>query len=190
MTRGILAIVFLGLAGAIFFLYTKPAYDTISEQQAKIAQYDQALDKAAQLQQIKQALLARYNAFDPNDVDRLQKMLPDHVDNIGLILDLNSLASRFGMSLENVDVTNTGTASTDVASATIGSNQEDYESLTLRFTTHSTYNNFESFLDDLEASLRIVDLVALSITRDSGVNASVNGQLYQFQVTIKTYWLK
>lgn len=190
MTRGILSIVFLALAGTIFFFYTKPTYDTVSEQQAKIAQYDQALEKATQLQQLKQELLSRYNAFDPNDVDRLQKMLPDHVDNIGLILDLNSLALRYGMSLENVDVTNTGTSASDVASATIGSDQKDYESLTLRFATHSTYSNFENFLKDLEASLRIVDLVALSITRDSGVNASTNGQLYQFQVTIKTYWLK
>ncbi|MBI2030213.1 type 4a pilus biogenesis protein PilO [Candidatus Kaiserbacteria bacterium] len=191
MTRGLLAIVFLGLAGAIFFLYTKPSYDTITEQQTKIAQYDQALDKAAQLQQLKQALLSRYNAFDPNDVDRLQKMLPDHVDNIGLILDLNSLASQHGMSLENVDVTNTGSAATDStsASATIGSNQQDYESLTLRFTTHSTYPNFETFMRNLEASLRIVDLVSLSITTGGG--SGVGGAtLYQYQVTIKTYWLK
>lgn len=178
----------MGLAGAIFFLYTKPSYDTISEQQTKIAQYDQALDKAAQLQQLKQSLLARYNAFDPNDVDRLQKMLPDHVDNIRLILDLNSLAAQHGMSLENVDVTNTGSAATNSASATIGSDQQDYESLTLRFTTHSTYSNFETFMRNLEASLRIVDLVSLSIATSGG--NTPGAQLYQYQVTIKTYWLK
>jgi len=190
MTRGLLAIVFLLLSGGIFFFYTKPAYDTVQDQQAKIAQYDQALEKAAQLQQLKQSLLSRYNAFDPNDVDRIQKLIPDHVDNIGLILDLNSLAAQHGMALENVDVTNAGATATDAAATTIGSKQQDYDSLTLRFTTHSTYGNFETFLKDLEASLRIVDLTALAITRDSGANASVNGPLYQYQITIRTYWLK
>ncbi|MBI5003553.1 type 4a pilus biogenesis protein PilO [Candidatus Kaiserbacteria bacterium] len=174
----------------IFFFYTKPAYDLVKDQQTQIAQYDQALEKAAQLQQLKQNLLARYNAFDPNNIDRIQKMLPDHVDNIGLILDLNSLAARHGMSLENVDVTNSGAAATDVAATTIGSDQRDYESLTLHFSTHSTYSNFESFLKDIEASLRIVDLVALSIGRDGGAGGLNSEPLYQFQITIKTYWLK
>ncbi|MBM3261372.1 hypothetical protein FJY93_03050 [Candidatus Kaiserbacteria bacterium] len=189
MTRGLLSILFIALAGTIFFLYTKPAYDTVSEQQGQIAQYDQALDKAAQLQALKQSLLSRYNAFDPNDIDRLQKLLPDHVDNIGLILDLNSLASRHGMTLENVDVTNSGTiVASDVSATTIGSDRQEYDSLTLRFTTHSTYANFENFLKDLEASLRIVDLMELSISRDGGVSGGA--PLYEFKITIKTYWLK
>jgi len=180
----------------IFFFYTKPAYDTVQIQQAKIAQYDQALDKAAQLQQLKQSLLARYNSFDPKNIDRIQKLLPDHVDNIGLILDLNSLASQHGMSLENVDVTSAGgnaASAVDPSSATtIGADAQSYDSLTLKFTTHSTYSNFGSFLRDLEASLRIVDLVGLSITRDATATATAtaNGQLYQYQITIRTYWLK
>ena len=191
MTRGLLAIIFIILAGSIFFLYTKPAYDQVQERQEKIAQYDQALEKAAQLTQLKQSLLSKYNAFDPINVDRLQKMLPDHVDNIGLILDLNNLASQHGMSLENVDVTNAGATATDSSSpsATIGSSQQDYDSLELRFTTHSSYENFERFLRDLEASLRIVDLMSLDISRDSGAIPG-SAPLYKYQITIKTYWLK
>ena len=179
------------IAGSIFFFYTKPAYDDVHVRQIQIAQYDQALDKAAQLQQIKQSLLTRFNAFDPNDVARLQKMLPDHVDNISLILDLNSLASKHGMSLENVDVTNASNNTQTNVSNTIGASQEDYDSLTLRFTTHSTYRNFEQFLEDLESSLRIVDLTSLSIAQDSSNTARVGGApTYQYQITIRTYWLK
>lgn len=189
MTRTLLATLFILLAGGIFFFYTRPAYDTVQTQQRQIAQYDQALDKAAQLQQLKQTLLARYNAFDPVNIDRLQKLLPDHVDNIRLILDLNNLAAQHGMALENVDVTDAGVAAVNGNATVIGA-QQNYDSLTLRFTTHSTYANFERFLKDLEASLRIVDLVALNITRDAGGSASGGSPLYQYQITIKTYWLK
>ena len=182
---------FILVAGGAFFLYTKPTYDIVQAQQIQIAQYDQALDKAVQLQQLKQSLLSRYNAFDPKDLGRLQKLLPDHVDNISLILDLNSLAAQHGMALENVDVTNSGGATvTDVTQTTIGSKQQDYDSLTLKFTTHSNYANFEQFLKDLEASLRIVDLVGLSVTRDAGGGGSANGAIYQYQITLRTYWLK
>lgn len=187
--RSILAMSFLLIAGALFFMYTKPSYDGIRESQSQIAQYDQALDKAAQLQQIKQSLLAHYNAFNRDDILRLETLLPDHVDNIGLILDLNNLAARHGMALENVDVSDAGVAVSGADSATIGATPKAYDSLTLHFTTHSTYSTFEQFLKDLEASLRILDLVSLTITKDSGGTVS-NSPVYQYQITFRTYWLK
>jgi Tfp pilus assembly protein PilO len=104
MIRLFLALLMLIVAGSLFFMYTKPGYDALHVTETKIAQYNAALDKAAELQQLKQTLLSRYNALDPNDLSRLQKMLPDHVDNIGLILELDNLASRYGMALANVDI--------------------------------------------------------------------------------------
>lgn len=189
MTRSILALAFLLTAGTLFFMYTRPVYDAIRINQAQIAQYDQALEKAAQLQQIKQSLLARYNAFNPKDIERLQILLPDHVDNIGLILDLNNLAASHAMALENVDVTDSNATAANAASATIGATPQQYESLTLRFTTHSTYANFEQFLKELEASLRIVDLESLTITNGGSAGAASNS-VYQYQIILRTYWLK
>ena len=74
----------LGFAAAIgvFFFYTKPTYAAVGQLQAQIAQYQEALDKATQLQDLKQKLLARYNAFDPGDISRIQTMLPDHADTM------------------------------------------------------------------------------------------------------------
>ena len=53
-------------------------------------------------EQLKQSLLSRFNAFKTEDLDRLRKLLPDHVDNVRLILDLDNLAARHGMALQNV----------------------------------------------------------------------------------------
>src|SRR5579863_10495616 len=104
MGKTLFALIGLVAAGGIFFLYTQPAYSTVGDLQAQNAQYQEALDKAAQLQALKEKLLARDNSFNPTDLARLQTMLPDHVDNIGLILELDNLASHYGMALENVDV--------------------------------------------------------------------------------------
>jgi Tfp pilus assembly protein PilO len=189
MIRTIIALVGLVAAGAIFFLYTKPTYDSVQTKREEISKYDEALSKAAELQQLKQSLLARYNAFNPADIDRLQKLLPDHVDNVRLILDLDSIAGRHGMALQNVVVsTPQRTEGTQTAVGTISASKQKYDSLTMKFTTQGTYATFQEFLQDLETSLRIVDLVSLKIARsEAGTRAE---PLYSFDITLRTYWLK
>ncbi len=185
----IFAIIGVVAAGAIFFLYTKPAYDGIQSANAQIGEYNAALDKAAELQELKQSLLSRYNSFNPTDIERLQKLLPDHVDNVRLILDLDSLAGRYGLSLQNVDVSKLDSSKSQTALGAIGSSNQKYESLTLKFSTRGTYANFEQFLRDLETSLRIVDLSSLSIADSS--DPTVRGEpYYTYDITLRTYWLK
>lgn len=194
MGKSVFSMVALVLAGGIFFFYTKPTYDGAQEAQAKIDQYNAALNKAAELQQLKQTLLTRYNAFSATDLDRLHKLLPDHVDNIALILDFDALGGRYGMGLENVDVSTPASAGAPAPGAGIGGNSgQKYDSVTLSFSTRGTYENFLQLLGGLEHSLRIVDLVSLSLSPDSSVPAIGTGiplPTYKFDVVLRTYWLK
>lgn len=181
-------------AGAVFFMYTQPTYDTVKNSSARIAQYDEALSKAAELQQLKQSLLSKYNTFNPNDVEKLHKLLPDHVDNVRLILDIDSLAAKHSMAVQNVVVSSSPTAkSSQTAIGTISASKQKYDSLTIKFTSQGSYQQFRDFLADMQKSLRIVDLTSLSITRttDSGtVVGGTVGSLYNFEVALRTYWLK
>ena len=192
--RLIIAIVGVVLAGSIFFLYTKPTYDNSAVMRSDIAQNNAALDKAAELQKLRQTLLSRFNTFDPADLDRLQKLLPDHVDNVRLILDLDKLAERGGLALQNVDVSSAQkqTVKSQTALGAIGASNQKYDSLTLTFSTIATYRDFVEFLTNLESSLRIVDLVSLSIApASSGTGAArASEPLYTYNMTLRTYWLK
>lgn len=189
MMRSIISIVALVAAGAIFFGYTKPAYDASGTVRGSIVNYDAALTKATELQELKQSLLARYNSFNPADIDRLQKLLPDHVDNVRLILDLDNLAGRHGLALQNVAVSAPQTANqSQTAAGSISSSKQRYDSLTLKFTTTASYDTFLQLLSDLESSLRIVDLISLRITPAEGENRTTT--LYTYDITIRTYWLK
>jgi Tfp pilus assembly protein PilO len=192
MMRYVFSIIGLFLAGGIFFWYTKPTYDSVQGVRAESAQYDAALAKAAELQQLKQTLLTRYNSFNPTDLDRVEKLLPDHVDNVALILDLDNLAAKFQMPIENVDVsTPASSASNQTGIATIGGNGQKYDSVTIRFSTRGTYTDFMAFLKQLEASLRVVDLVSLSLIPDASAdNLSTGEPGYSYEMTLRTYWLK
>ena len=189
------ALAALVIAGGLFFFYTKPAYDGVQSVRAEIGEYDAALDKAAELQKLKQTLLSRYNAFNTGDLDRLHKLLPDHVDNVRLILDLDSLASHYGLALQNVDVSSSEAvaAKSQTAIGAIGAGNQKYDSLTLKFSTTGTYGNFVQFLADLESSLRIVDLASLSIASAGGESVRTTGgvePLYTYTIALRTYWLK
>ena len=188
--RNFFSIIFFAGAVAIFFLYTSPAYDAMQSLSAQNAQYNAALDKATQLQQIKQTLLSRYNSFDPNAITRLSTMLPDQVDNIRLILDLDNLAGKYGMSLQNVNISSPDTQSGSVVSS-IASASQPYDSLTIQFSTRGTYEQFTQFLTALESSLRLVDLSSLSI---GSAGTSLSGKavepLYAYTITVQTYWLR
>lgn len=189
MVRIIISIIGFAAAVAIFFVYTQPTYETTRSMQAQNGQYDQALAKANELQQLKQTLLSRYNALDPAALERLQKLLPDHVDNVRLILDIDSLATRYGLGLENVEVgAPESSGNTKTIAGTIGSQSRVYDSLTLRFNTHGTYASFSAFMKDLESSLRIVDLENLEISRERVLSSGVLS--YRYSLTLRTYWLK
>lgn len=191
-------LIFSGAAFAvaigIFFMYTQPTYDATRSVQAEVEQYNQALNKAAELQQVKQALLTRYNSFNPEDLSRLQKLLPDHVDNVRLVLDLDSLAARHGMALQSVVISSPKGDSTEgTASGAIGTGRQKYDSLTLRFSTRASYPAFVKFLEDIESSLRIVDLVSLNLSPETTSSASdtpTGEPMYRYDITLRTYWLK
>ncbi len=192
MTRTLFSLVFLGGAIALFFFYTKPAYDGIRDIQSRIDQYDLALNKADELQRLKQSLLSRFNAFNPADVERLNKLLPNHIDNVRLVLDLDTLASQHGLALQNVVINAPGTSPQGATkpTPTIGPSRQIYDSLTLRFATSGPYPRFVDFMTAAENSLRIVDVVALTMDPDPSIPA-INGEpIYRYDITVRTYWLK
>lgn len=188
MIRSLISLLAIGAAVALFFLYTKPAYDGVESLRAENDSYDLALDKAAELQRLKQSLLSRYNSFNPADVERLNKLLPDHVDNVRLVLDLDTLAANHGLALQNVIISRAA-PERERNGETIGPQLNTYESLTFGFSTTGTYANFRDFIMSLEESLRVVDIIDLSISGGGGAVAG-GEPVYSFDVTLRTYWLQ
>jgi Tfp pilus assembly protein PilO len=170
----------LGIAGALFFGFIDPTYTHLKALQVEESSYDQALTRSKDLQTVRDQLLARYNTFSQNDLARLEKLIPDHVDNVRLILDLDAMASRYGMHVKSVSIKADPTAT---ARGQIGPNDQAYESVVLSFSVSGSYDTFRSYLADLEKSLRLVDVVGLAFS------ANQTG-FYDYTLNVQTYWLK
>lgn len=191
MTKAILSFIFLGVAVSAFIFYVRPTYDAAQSFKASIARYDSALEKTKEIQVLKRDLLTRYNLFAGDNIDRLLKMVPDHVDNVRLVLDLDGIAAQYGLRVQNVEA-EAITKKEDTQSATLvgGSADEPYQSLTLQFEVVSTYSDFLSLMRDLESSLRVVEIESLSLKQYGTPPSTQNEPLYTFSVVMRTFWLK
>ena len=196
MTKTILSILFIGASIMIFVMYVRPTYDAVQTNRAQVGRFDEALAKTREIQELKSSLLSRYNLFAGANLDRLQKMLPDHVDNVRLVLDMDGIASKYGIRIQNVAVQESGKAD-DEASGTVlnggATTGRPYRSINLQFQVVATYDDFVLLLRDLESSLRIVDMTTLSVRRRSDERLNIEGDvqdaIYTFGVSLRTYWL-
>ena len=188
MNRTITAIVLIVLAVGIYITFTQGEITAGNNVQAVNSQYQTAINNAEQLVQKREQVLQAYNNISANDRDRLAKMLPDSVDNIRLMIDLNNVALQHGFSLQGIKAEVPSDASNPSSPASGSSGGSNIASSTLStvqvsFSVTAPYEQFISFLQDLEANLRIMDLTQLSMTaNDTGT--------YTFNVQLTTYWLK
>ncbi len=181
MNSRVLPLVALIVAGGMFFFYVNPVWSgPIAATKAAIAHDDLALAAAKQYAAQQNALASERDAIDPNDLARLTTFLPDSVDNVGLILDLNGLAARSGLLLQNIDVTANNTvvpgAQSTVATNPVGS-------VDLSISAAGPYSALQTFLAGVERSARLLDLRSVIVKgSDTGV--------YVYQMTLRLYWLR
>lgn len=186
MNRNITAIILVILAFGLYFTVTKGVLKEAKIVNSSNLEYKTAIENAKSLLAVRDQVLADYNRLSIDDRAKLDKIIPKSVDNIRLIIDLNNIALRYGFSLKGITV---NTVSSDknspaglapVDSSSLSTPVLDKVSVSFGLT--APYQQFISFLRELESSLRILDLNSLSVT------ASDDG-LYEWKLELSTYWL-
>ena len=114
--RLIMPIVLIGISIAVFFLFFNPIYNNIGELRAQVASYDEALKNSKKLENERDKLTAKKNAIDVENLAKLQKLLPENIDNIRLILEIEKMASPYGMALKDVKYNQTAKDKKDALS--------------------------------------------------------------------------
>lgn len=169
---------------AIFFIYVNPTWGgSVTKLKAAIAADERALTAAKTYTSQQNELTSKENSIDPADIARLAVFLPDSVDNVRLILDLNTLAARSGVSLSNIDVSNASGGTTAVVGAVPSVGQKPYSSVDISLSVVGTYTGFQTFLTGVEKSARLLDV------RDLVIRGSDTG-VYTYQMSIRFYWLR
>lgn len=187
MNRNITALILIVLAVGVYFTYTSGQIARLRAIQAENSQYSAAIANSVKLIQLRDSVLAQYNDISDTDKARLDKMVPDNVDNVRLIIDISGIASRHGLTAAGIttsaDSTASGASQGTAAPSPVAGAGAGLSTVTVSFTVTTTYANFIAFLQDLERSLRILDVTSITLSgSDSGI--------YTYGVTLNTYWLK
>lgn len=179
MTRYLIPSLLGLIAVALFVTAIDPLYKEVGSVRIEVGNLNEALANSKQIVDVRDALLERFNAVSPELRDRIKKMIPDNVDNVRLILELDGIASRYGVAIKDIALTD------DVRrqAGALGPDENIYGTIGLRVTVTGTYESFLKFLRDVEESLRIVDISALSFR-------STGRDFNQYDLDIKTYWLR
>ena len=184
------SLVLIAVSVAVFIVLIKPQYAELQATRESVNTAQANLETASKLARSRDELIARYNSISKTDLDNLRTLLPDAVDNIRLIIQINSLANKNGLSsLRNVDYqTADDTAPGAVQEPSL--TKRPYGEFAVSFQTTGQYKNFLAFISDLEQNLRLVDVTSIEFSpADQGVQQSAATSM-TYKVALKTYWLK
>ncbi len=186
--RYIFLLIIIGSSVGVFIMLINPRYKEVQVMKKDVASYTSRLETAQKLKLGREELIAKYNSISKADLDNLKILLPDSVDNIRLIIQIDSLATKNGLSsLRNVQYDSAKTDQTTKPEVTTGT-QKTYGEFNMSFETTGQYKNFLSFTSDLEQNLRLVDIA--TVTFSQALNERGLSDSLRYSVTLKTYWLK
>lgn len=193
MNRNTTALILIILAIGIYFTFTKARINELKEIRSVNEEYQNAINNATDLLAVRDEVSRAYNNITEGDKERLDKIVPDSVDNVRLIIDVkDDIAARNGLYLKNIKTSSPDIPTPNSSQTPLpqGSNRiipqestSKYGVVTLSFSVTASYEQFVDFLRDLESSLRILDISKLTLAaNDQGT--------YDFNVELKTYWIK
>jgi len=204
--RFLLPILFIVAAVALFIGFTNPVYVDVQGLSSQADSYNEALANSKKLQTRRDELTRTYNSFQQQDIKALETMVPDSVDNIGLIQEVQRIGLKLGIIVKNVNfdpnqvvledgafeegVTNTATQTVQTRPQQgTGEVNMLYDTFLLEFTIEGSYDDFVAFLSELEKNLRIVDIGSINFTANSLDSNGNFSDIYDYTFTTKTYRL-
>ncbi len=191
-------ILFTLISVAAFILGVNPLFNDVKSLKADITKYNTALSNSTNLQKKEDALIKSYNEIRSEDKDRLNKLIPNAVNNIQFILEIERIANLHKMPVKDVKFDSRNKSNSNISSDMIvsddGEDEKLYGIFPISFATEGDYDSFMDFLDDLEHNLRIVDIKSINFSvldQTAATNKDIlNSNSYRYTLEVETYWLK
>lgn len=180
------SIVLLLLSVGLFYTFTNAQYQDVKELRAISKEYKGVLQNVANIIALRDQLIVTYNEFPQEEIERINKLLPENIDTVRMALDLDGMASLHDISIQKVQTTveEEEVVFDDMGAPILPENAPPYQTVIVTISFVSTYEDFVGLLGDLEKNLRIMDIKSIAF------RAEDEGGLYDFTVAVETYWLK
>lgn len=188
MFRLIFNTILLASALGLFFMYIKPNYSDNDKSIVALRKEEKNItDTFASLKALEekqQDLSAKRNEFAsrPDGAEqKLDRMLPTQINPVLLIMELNTVAADYGMTIKNLKFESRSSEPTTTAQPAVYHAPTDYRPFNVIFSVDGSYDKFVNFIRSLESNLRTTDVLAVTLT------ANDKSDIYQYSVKITTY---
>lgn len=187
--------VYFGLTDGIIngssFFWGESSQVGIMDLRAEKKSLNKALTDAEDLQAKAEVLKRQANSLSPENLVKLDTFLPDSINDLQLVVDINGIAKRSNMSISDVKLVTEDRSATGRVTPSAGVATKSFAEVAtvpLAFTVQGTYPNLKSFLTDLSNNLRLIDVTKLDFGQNSSEDLAKG--IYKYNITVETYWLK
>ncbi len=184
--KSILSITVIAICVGMYFMYIKPLTVEIKMKTAEKAEFTKVLSKVKEIKEKREAVLAEYNSISPDEIERLNKIIPEKIDAISMLNNLSVVGERYGVVIKDFKLSENDPNNQDVTGAShIGSHK------TTGVTMHlsGNYDQFLNFLEDVEYSLSLIDVVSLNII-PGPLSKTGQAGVMEFALEANTYSLR
>lgn len=136
-------------------------------------QYKDTANNADDLARQGEKLKSQYKAVSDETKQKMSIMVPQQIDKVRLLSEIDNIANQSGIALSNV-------SAVDVVNV-----DKLKGSYNVSFGVKTTYTKFKEFMRNYENSLRLFTLESVNFTAPEKVD-----DLTDFKVVLKTYYLK
>jgi Tfp pilus assembly protein PilO len=184
--KSFMPFIIIAICVGMYFVYISPSGAEVKALSREKAGYDNILNKTKELKKQREDILTVYNGIAAGDIDRLNKIVPENFSAVLFLNDLTAQAGQYGMTIRDFKTSEPKSENGGVlVNPTSG---EPYTTTVVHFNVIAPYSQFVKFLTDLESSLRLIDVVGLSV-RASSVRIVGDSSL-EYSLEVKTYSLR
>ncbi len=184
--RSILSIGVIAICVGMYFMYIKPMTVEVKARRAEKEEYTKVLTRVDEIKTKRDNIIAEYNSISPEEIDRLNKIIPEKINSVSLLNDLSVIASAYGITIKEFKITDGDNASRDVVGANVSG---VYKTSHITMNVNANYEVFLSFLEDIERSLSLIDVVNLNIVPGPTLKSGAPGPM-QISLEANTYSLR
>lgn len=156
----------------IVVTYVRPAFSEIATIQDEITRFDSTVERANELNQALQSLIATERSFSRAELQALQKYLPQAIDEVLIMRDIQNMFKEVGLPITNLAADASEGVQADFATdAPINQNAREirqrndstpqlmYKDFSLSF--YGQYEDLKAVIESLEVNdypLEVIDL--------------------------------
>lgn len=181
MFKILISLFLIAGSAVIFFTKSKDYFSDVEILRKQASSYNETINTAKEVKNFVDEVLSAYNSVSQENVDRINKMISSGPGSMELVVQIDEMMKKNGLDLDSIDTKEI--AAEDSVLGAPRSGDVSTQLLSISIKARGPYESFHSFMQELERSLRLIDVNSVKIS-------SAGQDDYLFSIEAVSYWQK